>query len=165
VNRNRLEDAIHHLHVPATIVQSMDEATLVMTIKNYYRRSSQRLRQAESQGLPVYVIRNNTIAQMERQLAHIFQLQDEDEEDDTIFGRFDENGAFLPSYSNGQSLEEILMETEVAIEQLISGERDVVEMSPQNSYVRRLQHQLADRYNLRSKSRGDEPYRRVRIYS
>jgi predicted RNA-binding protein Jag len=45
----------------------------------------------------------------------------------------------------------------------MNGEQDTVELEPQNSYIRRLQHQLADRYNLHSESRGDEPHRRVRI--
>ena len=39
-----------------------------------------------------------------------------------------------------------------------------VELTPQNAYIRRLQHQMAQRYNLTSRSRGREPYRRVRIY-
>jgi predicted RNA-binding protein Jag len=39
-----------------------------------------------------------------------------------------------------------------------------VELSPQNAYIRRLQHQLAQKYSLLSRSRGREPLRRVRIY-
>lgn len=157
VNRNRLEDAIENLHVPAVIVRDMQEATLVMTLKNYYRRSTQRLRQAESQGVPVYVLRNNTIAQMERQLANIFQLQ----LDEPFYAESHDNEVSL---ATEPSLEDAMMETESAITQLMNGERDIVEMAPQNSYIRRLQHQMADRYNLHSKSRGIEPYRRVRIY-
>jgi predicted RNA-binding protein Jag len=38
-----------------------------------------------------------------------------------------------------------------------------VELTPQNSYIRRLQHQMAQRYNLASRSRGREPYRHVSI--
>jgi predicted RNA-binding protein Jag len=39
-----------------------------------------------------------------------------------------------------------------------------VELSPQNAYIRRLQHQMAERANLVSRSRGREPFRRVRLY-
>ena len=39
-----------------------------------------------------------------------------------------------------------------------------VELSPQGNYVRRLQHQLAERYGLPTESKGVEPYRRVVIY-
>ena len=41
---------------------------------------------------------------------------------------------------------------------------EAVELSPQNAYIRRLQHQMAERANLVSRSRGREPYRRVRLY-
>lgn len=160
VNRNRLEDAIEHLHVPAVIVRDIGEATLVMTIKNYYRRSPQPLQQAEAQGVPVYVLRSNTVSQMERQLANIFQVEQENGDYDIYTDPAD-----LTFPADTQSLEDVMLETEVAISQLINGERDVVEMAPQNSYIRRLQHQMADRYNLRSKSRGNEPHRRVRIYT
>jgi predicted RNA-binding protein Jag len=39
-----------------------------------------------------------------------------------------------------------------------------IELSPQNSYVRRLQHQLAERYQLTSRSKGREPFRHVVIF-
>jgi stage III sporulation protein SpoIIIAA len=153
VSRNRLEDAIKRLRVPATIVRDLGEATLVMTLKNYYRQSSQRLRQAEEQGVPVYVLRNNTITQMEKQLAAIFHLRQDDDDDG---GRRRENGE--------GAVEEAMLEAEAAITQVMNGERSTVELAPRGSYIRRLQHQMADRYNLSSESRGSEPHRRVKIY-
>jgi stage III sporulation protein SpoIIIAA len=151
VSRNRLEDAIARLRVPAVIVRDMQDATLVMTLKNYYRQSAQRLRQAEERGVPVYVLRNNTITQIERQLTSIYQLKPHDD-DGEVWGD-----------DPDRSLEDVLLDTETAITQVMNGEQDTVELEPQNSYIRRLQHQLADRYNLHSESRGDEPHRRVRI--
>ena len=38
-----------------------------------------------------------------------------------------------------------------------------MELEPANSYVRRIQHELAGRYNLESKSSGKEPQRRVTL--
>jgi stage III sporulation protein SpoIIIAA len=152
VSRNRLEDAIARLHVPAVIVRDMQDATLVMTQKSHYRQSAQRLRQAEERGVPVYVLRNNTINQIERQLAHIFQLRVDDDDEQ-----------WLPHLNENNRLETVLLDTETAITEVMNGERDMIELSPQNSYIRRLQHQLADRYNLHSESHGSEPHRRVRI--
>jgi hypothetical protein len=37
------------------------------------------------------------------------------------------------------------------------------ELRPQNKQIRQLQHQLAERYHLRSFSVGKEPHRRVRF--
>jgi predicted RNA-binding protein Jag len=39
-----------------------------------------------------------------------------------------------------------------------------VELAPQASFVRRLQHELVERFGLSSTSRGDEPYRRVVVF-
>ena len=38
-------------------------------------------------------------------------------------------------------------------------------LEPANAYVRRRQHQIAERYNLSSESRGREPNRQVNIFS
>lgn len=155
VSRNRLETAIERLRVPAVIVRDMKDATLVMTLKNYYRQSAQRLRQAEEQGVPVYVLRNNTITQMERQLAHVFNLHD-----------IEHDESFPPPRRADDSsvVEEAMLEVEQAITQLMNGERSVVELAPRSSYIRKLQHQMADRYNLRSESRGEDTNRRVKIF-
>ena len=56
-----------------------------------------------------------------------------------------------------------MRETEEAIGIGIN-QAEPVELSPQNAYIRRLQHQMAERANLVSRSRGREPYRRVRLY-
>ena len=56
-----------------------------------------------------------------------------------------------------------LREVEEAISEVLSSTQPV-ELSPQNSYVRRLQHQLVQRYGLASESRGEEPFRRVVIF-
>jgi stage III sporulation protein SpoIIIAA len=153
VSRDRLERAIASLHVPATIVRDMGEATMVMTLKNYYRQGSQRVRQAEERGVPVYVLRNNTLAQMERQLADVFNIS---LSDNGLQRRADRN--------DDATMTEALLEVETAITQVLNGERSSVELQPQSSYVRRLQHQMAERYNLQSESRGREPNRRVKIF-
>ena len=59
---------------------------------------------------------------------------------------------------------EALQEAEDAINHVLTNGANAVELSPQNAYVRRLQHQVAERYNLPSRSRGKEPNRRVKIF-
>ena len=49
------------------------------------------------------------------------------------------------------------------IRKVVAGAR-MIELSPQNAYVRRKQHQLVQSHDLISHSRGKEPQRRVRIY-
>ena len=54
-----------------------------------------------------------------------------------------------------------LREAEDAIAAVSFGEKPEVELSPQSSYIRKVQHELATRHGQRSSSRGREPYRRV----
>ncbi len=140
VSRNRLEKAIERLRVAATIVRDIDEATIVMTLKNHYRQNPTRLQRAEEDGVPVYVLRSNTQTQMETMLADVFNV-DEPADPTT----------------------DAMIETEEAIGRVINGAADAVELKPQTTFIRRLQHQMAERYNLHSESRGKEPHRRVKI--
>ena len=94
--------------------------------------------------MPVYVLRSNTVIQMERFLAGLFEIDVKENED--------------------SSNEGVMRETQKAIDAVLNGER-WVEMLPASSYVRRLQHELAQQSRLVSHSYGKEPNRRVRIFS
>jgi hypothetical protein len=140
VSRNRLEQAIKDLRVPSTMVRDVDNADIVMTLKNYYRKSPQMLRQAEQDGVPVFVLKSNTLSQIQQAIASVFDVS-------------------VPADPVTVALEE----TEDAITQVMEGERPI-DLTPQSAPIRKLQHQLAERYNLGSISRGKEPFRRVRIF-
>jgi hypothetical protein len=135
-----LEQAIRQTASPAAVSEHLSDADLVLTLRTFYRRKPQALREAEARGLPIYVLKNNTISQMEQSLI---AMQGDQE-------RFDPVAAAL-------------QEAEKAISEVMTSDREV-ELSPQNSFIRRLQHQLAQKYSLSSRSRGREPLRRVRIY-
>jgi stage III sporulation protein SpoIIIAA len=141
VNRARLQHAIRGLQLKAAIATELDGADAVLTVKNYYRRKPQPLRDAEASGIPVHVLRSNTQTLMEEALLKIVP------------------GAGLSRSVTTQALEE----TEEAIQTVLENSQPV-DLTPQNSYIRRLQHQLAERYNLSSRSTGRDPYRHVRIF-
>ncbi len=140
VNRARLEQAIHDMHAPSIIASDIKQADVVMTVKNYYRRKPQPLRDAESSGVPVYVLRSNTGAQIQEGVEKL------------LFS------ASAPRTTDA------LQEAEDAVHDVLNSEHPAVELTPQNAYIRRLQHQIADRYNLASRSTGREPHRRVMIF-
>ncbi|MBI3911592.1 MAG: AAA family ATPase [Armatimonadetes bacterium] len=138
VSRSRLEKAIRDLRVPALLTKNWDEADAIIALKAHYRREPGRLRDAIEHNKPTFVVRSNTQVQIEGVLKEMFGLQDVSEE------------------------EMALREAREAIERVIDyGEP--VELMPQNAYIRRLQHQIAEQYNLVSASVGAEPRRRVRI--
>jgi hypothetical protein len=140
ISWKRLEDAARALALPLVIVRAPEEADVVMTLRNYYRKKPQRLRDAEAAGTPVYVVKSNSTTQMEAALASIFELRRATPEDAAM------------------------EEARVAVAAIHEGQRDAVALSPQNAYIRRLQHEFAERSNLSSRSSGHEPDRRVEIY-
>ncbi len=80
VGRGRLAEATQNLGVPVAIVDALDEANAVVTLKNYYRKHPEPVAEAERRRIPVYVLHANTIHQMEACLGDIFGLQVEYED-------------------------------------------------------------------------------------
>ena len=74
---------------------------------------------------------------------------------------------FLESVSTSKrrasAMDHALKEAEEAIAEIISG-REAVLLSPRSAYIRRLQHIMAERHSLASRSSGKEPQRRVEIF-
>jgi hypothetical protein len=162
VSRNRLEHAIEVLRVPATVVRDAREADIVLTLKNYFRQRAQPIRDAETRGTPVYVLRSNTGVQMEQLLSTLFPSKISDESTvSTNWIRAEAEPARVMPTTDDPLLAAI-SEAEEAISSVIDG-GPPVQLAPQVSRIRQVQHQLAERYALASRSRGREPHRRVEI--
>jgi hypothetical protein len=163
VNRDRLVESARQLSVPVVITRDEREANAISTLKNYYRRQPERLQQAEQERKLIIILKNNTIAQMQHALARIFDIP-EAPTDEESEGAETSNEAGNASYALDAPTKQALLETEDAIHQVLNKGLTTAELAPANAYVRRLQHQMATRYNLISRSRGKEPHRRVKIF-
>jgi len=141
VARDRMLKAARNLNVPVTIEKQIKDARIAVTLKHHYRDNPKSISEAEELGLPIYVLRSNTINRMEHLLKDIFNLK---------------NGTL------SKSDEKALQQTQGAIQAVLSGER-WVELPPASSNIRRLQHQMVTQASLVSHSYGKDPNRRVRI--
>ncbi len=146
INRVRLEQAARDTHITLNLVDNLSDAELMVTSKSYYRRKPQKIRDAEAASLPIYVLRGHTTGQLKQMLSTIHPADIADRSP----GRKD-------------TLDAALKEAEEAADKVMESRR-TVELSPQSAYIRRLQHLIAERSNLSSKSSGKDPDRRVRIY-
>jgi hypothetical protein len=152
ISRDRLEQSARQLRVPVEISRDQSNADAVMTLKTFYRRKIGQLRSAESERKPIYILRTNTVAQMQECLARIFELRQQP-------------GEIAPAAGDSRNpMLQVMEATENAIHHMLNHNTRSVELEPQNAYVRRLQHQIAGRYNLESRSHGKEPNRRVQIF-
>jgi hypothetical protein len=140
VARNRLAQSAKRLNVPLILVDEDDEADVMVTLKSYYRQRPRIIVDAERRGVSIYVLRANTVTQLEDFLVDLFGL--ESSEDDPFA--------------------EALQEVEDAIQQIRVG-KAYVDLKPQPAPLRRKQHDAAKQAHLVSHSYGSEPYRYVRV--
>lgn len=138
INRPILEQAANEKGLDVDIVDDLRCSNLLITTKNYFRRKPQKIRDAEMQGIPVYAIRGNSLQQLRHCLDTIYAGP----HDDMVDSALDEALHAIEDVKNG---------------------RGEVELSPQNAFIRKLQHMLAERHDVISRSSGKEPERRVRI--
>jgi len=138
VSRSYLEQSLREMRVPARIQHHVEDADVVLTLKNYYRRGDSPVRTAESSGIPIQVLRSNTVAQIKGALARVYGGEQPDPTETAL----------------QEALEAITRAQQ---------NHDEVELAPQNSYVRRLQHQLVEEHEMSARSTGDEPNRRLVI--
>jgi stage III sporulation protein SpoIIIAA len=142
VARNRLVESARRFKLPLAVVDSLDEADALLTLKTFYRRRPRLVADAEQSGIPIYVLRSNTVTQMEDFLVDVFHVQ------------MDEN----------DPLAKAMRDAEKGIDDILSGAATVIDLQPQKASIRRQQHELARQANLTSSSFGQEPERHVRIF-
>lgn len=142
VARNRLSQAAKQLGVNIEVVSDIGQADVLFTLKSYYRRRQRVIVDAEQRRIPIYVLRANTVNQMQNALVEVFNLE----------------------ANSNDPFEMAVAEAERAIARIHAGEPSV-DLPPAGSSIRRYQHQMARQANLVSHSYGREPNRHVRIFS
>jgi hypothetical protein len=135
-----LERASILLGIPLKLVNSPNDSDFILTLESHLRKGHGNLRAIAERGQkPIFAIRSNTYTQVERILRLIFGISRTPEEELAI------------------------REAEAAV-RIVLEEHRPVELTPVGPHLRKLQHQVAERYHLPSESIGREPRRRVVIY-
>lgn len=144
VPKSNLREAVSRLNAPVEVVDTPEEADMFLTTKSHYSRRPTAVREAEAQGLPVYVLRKGSGEQIKQ-----------------FVGRFEPK---IREETQGRRTSNIvrsaLTEAEVASQKVLAGE-DRIDLDPQPAFIRRLQHGVGGRYNIGSSSTGQDPYRYV----
>jgi stage III sporulation protein SpoIIIAA len=142
VNRGRMEQVADEMQLSLELVDKLEDASLLVTSKKYYRQKPKKVKEAEATNVPIFVLRGNTPTQIRQLLNTLYPTE-------------------VPQKVS--SFEQALGEAREAVEKVLGGE-ETVELSPQSAYIRRLQHLIAERNALSSQSTGKDPNRRVRIF-
>ena len=145
VSRSRLDRAIRTLRVPAFIAKDLHDCDAIVALKANYRKEPAKLQEGISRNIPTFVIKSNTYIQIESALREIFGMP-------ASVGPSEED---LAVQQVEEAIDEIMGDQTLGLKSL--------ELPPQNSFTRRMQHQVAAERNMVSESIGTEPNRRVRI--
>jgi stage III sporulation protein SpoIIIAA len=157
ISRHQLEEVIGDLNLPVVLTKDIDGADAILALRAHMRKHANLRRMAENHQVPIHMIKANTIPQVTRTLRQVLGMDE--------LGITDEYSLGGRAQSGDEEDEiDALEEARLAVEQIVIPKRQPVELLPRRASLRKMQHELVERYRLNSSSFGNEPNRRLRIY-
>ncbi|WP_421659506.1 R3H domain-containing nucleic acid-binding protein [Leptothermofonsia sp. ETS-13] len=156
VSRHQLEQVIRTLNLPIILTKDIDNADAVLALRSHVKNHSKLRHIAKARQVPIHTIKASTIPQIAHGLRRMLDI------DDPIIPDANDINLFVRSSSDDEI--EALEEARLAVEQIVIPKGQPVELLPRSADVRRMQHELVEHYHLKSRSFGEEPNRRLRIY-
>jgi len=153
LSEQRLNEAVCRRNWSVKAVKALDQADVVLSVRQKLGRQPELRRQAREAGIPILVIKSDTLSQVERALER-------------LLSRRDSESAHRDSIDSGDQSDtsEALEECRLAIEQVVVPQGRPVELLPRSEKVRDLQSELVARYSLRSDVYGPSDQRRLRVF-
>jgi stage III sporulation protein SpoIIIAA len=158
-----LEEAVRARQLPVELVEAVDQAEVVLSLRGQLGRDPERRRRAQELGLPILVIKAPSLHQIQRALERLLERR---------------GGAAMPAGASSSSsgvgaeppaaqLEDAhgaLEECRLAVERVVLPEGRPVELLPRSERVREMQAELVSRYRLRSAVFGRGNQQRLRVF-
>ena len=145
VSRSIAEKVIERLDLNAEITRNLDDADIVIAHKNFVKGGAKVLSTAEENRLQIFYVKTNSMAQIQKVIKNALDIAD-----------LNEHQTFY------DITEKALDEAKAAIDKVLAGAGDI-ELTPQSTQIRKLQHELVEQHNLESKSVGEGESRHLRI--
>lgn len=156
ISRNLLDQVLELSKLPVVLTKDIDYADAVLALRSQVKNHSKLRQMAKTKEIPIHVVKSNTLPQITRTLQRVLDMDPS-------------NSEGLNNYQmlrEGRNEDEIeaLEEARLAVEQIVIPKGQPVELLPRPAKLRKMQHELAEHYRLKSDSFGEEPNRRLRIY-
>lgn len=146
VSRSIAEKVIERLDLNAEITRNLDDADIVIAHKNFIKGGAKVLSTAEENRLQIFYVKTNSMAQIQKVIKEALDIAEVNDRQ-TFY----------------DITEKALDEAKNAIEKVLAGAARDIELTPQNTQIRKLQHELVEQHNLESKSIGEGESRHLRI--
>ncbi len=149
VSRSIVNKIIERLDINVEITRNVEDSDIVIAHKNFAKGGTKILSIANEYRIPVYFVRTNSMSQIQKVLKDALHMADNPDIKEVTTNFKDES-------------ELALDEAKAAIAKVMEG-AESVELEPQPQNIRKLQHELADAYNLQSQSVGEGDDRHLTI--
>ena len=138
----------------ARVVDDLSEADVVLSIRLGLSRQPSLRRQAQDLGIPILVIKSDTLPQVTRAMARLLSRRASETAADAI----------APDRASKDDEFAALEECRLAVEQVVMPQGRPVELLPRTERVLRMQADLVSRYQLRSDVFGQAEQSRLRVF-
>ena len=138
----------------ARVVDDLSEADVVLSIRLGLSRQPSLRRQARDLGIPILVIKSDTLPQVTRAMARLLSRRASETAADAI----------APDRASKDDELAALEECRLAVEQVVMPQGRPVELLPRTERVLRMQADLVSRYQLRSDVFGQAEQSRLRVF-
>ncbi len=153
LSEQRLDEAVRRHDWAVQAVEDLMQADVVLSVRQGLGRQPELRRQARDAGVPILVIKSDTLPQVERALERLLM-------------RRDSGASHRDAADSGDQFDAsaALEECRLAVEQVVVPQGRPVELLPRSEDVRQMQADLVTRYRLRSDVFGSSGQRRLRVF-
>lgn len=148
LSRSIVDKVIERMALPIEVTRTIEDADIVLSLKSYAKSGSKITQVAKNYNLPIHFVKANTLPQIQHTILQALNI-DYRETDKLDKEYFDETEAALE-------------ETRQAIYSVMQKEKPV-SLSPRKTQIRKLQHELIEKYNLYSISVGEGADRYIKV--
>lgn len=153
ISVRQIEAIIDALYLPIIVTQDILKAHVILAIKSKVKHNTKLRQIAKSKHITIYTIYNSSVTYITRALRQILNINTVDSFDWYKLLQLKKNVEV-----------EALAEVKTAIDKIVVGKQQSVELLPRSLHLRKAQCQFILSYNLTYRSLGEEPYRRLLVY-
>ena len=150
VSRALLEEAARSRSLALEVVEAPEGADLMLSLRGQLGREPGLRRRAQDLGLPILVIKSESLHQLQRALERVTDRRPSGTTEGGITDLDDAHAA--------------LEECRLAVEQVVLPQGRPVELLPRSEPVRQMQTELVNHYRLRSAVFGRGQQQRLRVF-
>jgi len=150
-----LEEAVRSRAWPVQVVGDPDQADALLSLRGHLGRDPGLRRRARDLGLPILVIKSDSLHQLQRAIERLLERRQ---------GGEAPAGAAASGGADPDDAHAAMEECRLAVERVVLPQGQPVELLPRSERVRSMQAELVGRYRLRSAVFGRGPQQRLRVF-